>query len=29
MSGLGCTLGPRAFDFFFKLKSYHVKENHG
>ncbi|OAA64733.1 Aldehyde/histidinol dehydrogenase [Niveomyces insectorum RCEF 264] len=26
-SGLGCTLGPRGFDFFFKLKSYHVKEN--
>ncbi|KAM5346212.1 hypothetical protein ACJ41O_009217 [Fusarium nematophilum] len=25
-SGLGCTLGPRAFDFFVKLKSYHVKE---
>ncbi|KAH7039554.1 Aldehyde/histidinol dehydrogenase [Microdochium trichocladiopsis] len=26
-SGLGCTLGPRGFDAFFKLKSYHVKEN--
>ncbi|KAF4309309.1 hypothetical protein GTA08_BOTSDO03160 [Botryosphaeria dothidea] len=25
-SGLGCTLGPRAFDAFFKLKSYHVKD---
>ncbi|KAJ4363221.1 hypothetical protein N0V83_010341 [Neocucurbitaria cava] len=25
-SGLGCTLGPRAFDAFFKLKSFHVKE---
>ncbi|KAF7529212.1 hypothetical protein G7054_g9915 [Neopestalotiopsis clavispora] len=26
-SGLGCTLGPRGFDAFVKLKSYHVKEN--
>ncbi|KAL1864988.1 hypothetical protein VTK73DRAFT_5538 [Phialemonium thermophilum] len=26
-SGLGCTLGPRGYDFFFKLKSYHVKES--
>ncbi|KAI1018674.1 hypothetical protein LB503_005513, partial [Fusarium chuoi] len=25
-SGLGCTLGPRGFDAFVKLKSYHVKE---
>ncbi|KAM0326726.1 hypothetical protein ACHAQA_006599 [Verticillium albo-atrum] len=25
-SGLGCTLGPRAFDFFTKLKSFHIKE---
>ncbi|KAF7562666.1 hypothetical protein G7046_g1494 [Stylonectria norvegica] len=25
-SGLGCTLGPRGFDAFIKLKSYHVKE---
>ncbi|ETS76932.1 hypothetical protein PFICI_10806 [Pestalotiopsis fici W106-1] len=24
-SGLGCTLGPRGFDAFVKLKSYHVK----
>ncbi|KAJ5280635.1 hypothetical protein N7478_006007 [Penicillium angulare] len=24
-SGLGCTLGPRAFDGFTKLKSYHIK----
>ncbi|KAK7226742.1 hypothetical protein V2G26_014745 [Clonostachys chloroleuca] len=28
-SGLGCTLGPRAYDAFLKLKSYHVKERHG
>ncbi|KPM38031.1 hypothetical protein AK830_g8531 [Neonectria ditissima] len=27
-SGLGCTLGPRGFDAFIKLKSYHVKEAH-
>lgn len=26
-SGLGCTLGPRGFDAFVKLKSHHVKEN--
>ncbi|KAH8722624.1 Aldehyde/histidinol dehydrogenase [Phaeosphaeriaceae sp. PMI808] len=26
MSGLGCSLGPRGFDAFFKLKSYHIKE---
>ncbi|TPX12995.1 uncharacterized protein E0L32_006640 [Thyridium curvatum] len=26
-SGLGCTLGPKGFDFFVKLKSYHIKEN--
>ncbi|KAF7554609.1 hypothetical protein G7Z17_g2794 [Cylindrodendrum hubeiense] len=26
-SGLGCTLGPRGFDAFLKLKSYHVKES--
>ncbi|KAH1332769.1 hypothetical protein KXX47_002851 [Aspergillus fumigatus] len=25
-SGLGCTLGPHAFDGFYKLKSYHIKE---
>ncbi|KAF7715445.1 Succinate-semialdehyde dehydrogenase (NAD(+)) [Penicillium ucsense] len=25
MSGLGCTLGPRGFDGFVKLKSYHIK----
>ncbi|KAI8289130.1 hypothetical protein K4K60_009605 [Colletotrichum sp. SAR11_57] len=25
-SGLGCTLGPKGFDFFVKLKSYHVKQ---
>ncbi|KAJ5662936.1 hypothetical protein N7507_003667 [Penicillium longicatenatum] len=25
MSGLGCTLGPRAYDGFTKLKSYHIK----
>ncbi|CAL5866695.1 uncharacterized protein PFLUO_LOCUS905 [Penicillium psychrofluorescens] len=25
-SGLGCTLGPRGFDAFVKLKSYHIKE---
>ncbi|KAJ5703231.1 hypothetical protein N7488_010779 [Penicillium malachiteum] len=24
-SGLGCTLGPRAYDGFTKLKSYHIK----
>ncbi|KAJ5691949.1 hypothetical protein N7462_001372 [Penicillium macrosclerotiorum] len=24
-SGLGCTLGPRGFDGFVKLKSYHIK----
>ncbi|KAL4889888.1 Aldehyde/histidinol dehydrogenase [Aspergillus ambiguus] len=24
-SGLGCTLGPQAFDAFYKLKSYHIK----
>ncbi|KDN69385.1 putative NAD-dependent aldehyde dehydrogenase, partial [Colletotrichum sublineola] len=28
-SGLGCTLGPRGFDAFFKLKSYHIKEKQG
>lgn len=26
-SGLGCTLGPRGFDAFVKLKSHHVKES--
>ena len=26
-SGLGCTLGPKGFDFFVKLKSFHIKEN--
>lgn len=26
-SGLGCTLGPRGFDAFVKLKSHHIKEN--
>ncbi|KAJ5152728.1 uncharacterized protein N7482_009206 [Penicillium canariense] len=25
-SGLGCTLGPRGFDGFVKLKSYHIKD---
>ncbi|KAI2786868.1 hypothetical protein POX_g09264 [Penicillium oxalicum] len=25
MSGLGCTLGPRGYDGFVKLKSYHIK----
>ncbi|KAJ5151698.1 hypothetical protein N7492_009993 [Penicillium capsulatum] len=25
-SGLGCTLGPRAYDGFVKLKSYHIKD---
>ncbi|KAE8152189.1 Aldehyde/histidinol dehydrogenase [Aspergillus avenaceus] len=25
-SGLGCTLGPQAYDAFYKLKSYHIKE---
>ncbi|THC91761.1 hypothetical protein EYZ11_008768 [Aspergillus tanneri] len=25
-SGLGCTLGPHAFDAFYKLKSFHIKE---
>ncbi|KAJ5468136.1 Aldehyde/histidinol dehydrogenase [Penicillium sp. IBT 31633x] len=25
-SGLGCTLGPRGYDGFVKLKSYHVKD---
>ncbi|KAF9883922.1 hypothetical protein FE257_002665 [Aspergillus nanangensis] len=25
-SGLGCTLGPQGFDAFYKLKSYHIKE---
>ncbi|KAB8253411.1 Aldehyde/histidinol dehydrogenase [Aspergillus flavus] len=25
-SGLGCTLGPHAFDGFYKLKSFHIKE---
>ncbi|EXJ85262.1 NAD-dependent aldehyde dehydrogenase [Capronia epimyces CBS 606.96] len=28
-SGLGCTLGPKAFDAFYKLKSYHIKESQG
>lgn len=28
-SGLGCTLGPRGFDAFVKLQSYHVKQNQG
>ncbi|OJJ03982.1 hypothetical protein ASPVEDRAFT_891233 [Aspergillus versicolor CBS 583.65] len=28
-SGMGFTLGPRAFDPFIKLKSYHVKESQG
>lgn len=28
-SGLGCTLGPRGFDAFVKLKSFHVKQTHG
>ncbi|KAH8429916.1 aldehyde dehydrogenase family protein [Aspergillus melleus] len=25
-SGLGCTLGPHSFDAFYKLKSFHIKE---
>ncbi|PLB50647.1 putative aldehyde dehydrogenase family protein [Aspergillus steynii IBT 23096] len=25
-SGLGCTLGPHGFDAFYKLKSFHIKE---
>ncbi|OJJ76907.1 hypothetical protein ASPBRDRAFT_140287 [Aspergillus brasiliensis CBS 101740] len=25
-SGLGCTLGPQGFDAFYKLKSFHIKE---
>ncbi|KAL4875475.1 Aldehyde/histidinol dehydrogenase [Aspergillus karnatakaensis] len=28
-SGLGCSLGPQAFDAFYKLKSYHVRKSHG
>lgn len=28
-SGLGCTLGPKGFDAFVKLKSFHVKQVHG
>ncbi|OQE26844.1 hypothetical protein PENSTE_c005G00048 [Penicillium steckii] len=28
-SGMGHTLGPRAFDPFYKLKSYHIRENQG
>ena len=28
-SGLGCTLGPRGFDAFVKLKSFHIKQLHG
>ncbi|KAL4918707.1 Aldehyde/histidinol dehydrogenase [Aspergillus aurantiobrunneus] len=28
-SGLGCSLGPQAFDAFYKLKSFHIRETHG
>lgn len=28
-SGLGCTLGPKGFDAFVKLKSWHIKETQG
>ncbi|KAL4902725.1 hypothetical protein BDW74DRAFT_157445 [Aspergillus multicolor] len=28
-SGLGCSLGPQAFDAFYKLKSYHIRTTHG
>ena len=28
-SGLGCTLGPKAFDAFVKLKSFHIRMQHG
>ncbi|KAM3510112.1 hypothetical protein MY11210_006029 [Beauveria gryllotalpidicola] len=28
-SGLGCTLGPRGFDAFVKLRSHHVRLTHG
>ncbi|OAA73072.1 aldehyde dehydrogenase (NAD) family protein (Eurofung) [Akanthomyces lecanii RCEF 1005] len=28
-SGLGCTLGPRGFDAFVKLRSHHIRLTHG
>ncbi|KAE8423922.1 Aldehyde/histidinol dehydrogenase [Aspergillus pseudocaelatus] len=28
-SGMGFTLGPKAFDPFLKLKSYHIRERQG
>ncbi|KAL6238495.1 hypothetical protein BDW75DRAFT_201449 [Aspergillus navahoensis] len=28
-SGLGCSLGPQAFDAFYKLKSFHIRTTHG
>ncbi|KAL4814925.1 Aldehyde/histidinol dehydrogenase [Aspergillus spinulosporus] len=28
-SGLGCSLGPQAFDAFYKLKSFHIRKTHG
>lgn len=28
-SGLGCTLGPKGFDAFVRLKSFHIKEHQG
>ncbi|OJJ06768.1 hypothetical protein ASPVEDRAFT_46118 [Aspergillus versicolor CBS 583.65] len=28
-SGLGCSLGPQAFDAFYKLKSFHIRQTHG
>ncbi|PLN79394.1 Aldedh-domain-containing protein [Aspergillus taichungensis] len=28
-SGLGCTLGPHAFEAFYKLKSFHIREKQG
>ncbi|KAL2832490.1 Aldehyde/histidinol dehydrogenase [Aspergillus cavernicola] len=28
-SGLGCSLGPQAFDAFYKLKSFHIRETQG
>ncbi|KAL4965304.1 aldehyde dehydrogenase family protein [Aspergillus stella-maris] len=28
-SGLGCSLGPQAFDAFYQLKSFHIREKQG
>ncbi|KAL4804019.1 Aldehyde/histidinol dehydrogenase [Aspergillus unguis] len=28
-SGLGCSLGPQAFEAFYQLKSFHIRETHG